>query len=484
MKRVVIALAFVVAAAAASCARPKASQVRSLPAGDGVWFEDGIGPGGADVEETLLRAGLGTVFLPAVQLSREGGHWVAQEAPPPPHPLSRSKIFLVFSGDESVDEALSRKETAAPLGDAIWIAAKAALRDTRPFGPVVGIHLDFPFAVGSSEAYGSLVAGLRSKMPQEIPLTVSLRFAPSAQDLETIRPLSTACDGLVALVFGEGNLSDPIAADSLERQWWAGYAPAARGVWRETSGQPREDLPEWVLGRLSDDPRAEFVENVSLKEESGQTFEVRPRSPISYDKTFSFGPGDLLSFRQPLVSDLAYRLGSDLTGRRFARGRVILLPGRSDAERLFTLSALSDVLLGKPTKPDLHVATESARNVLSVSAENVSAHASVISRTSNWVEVQLPSGGIRDIQIGGFDRFEVYGADRRPITLSLATVVRFYETLIQPNEKISPARIFLRRPPPKGCCATRFHFLAASGEETLSGAVVVPTPSPLPRGRP
>ena len=82
----------------------------------------------------------------------------------------------------------------------------------------------------------------------------------------------------------------------------------------------------------------------------------------------------------------------------------------------------------------------------------------------------LPFAGIRDVQPGGFDRFEVYGPDRQPITLGLATTVRFYETLIQPHEQIAAARILLTSAPPKGCCPVRFHFLAASGQEKLSDA--------------
>jgi len=454
--------------AAAACSRQKSESARVLPTGDAVWFEDGIGPDEGGVEETLEKGGLGAVFLPAIRLSRESGHWVAQQLPPPPRPMARTKVFLVFIGDDTVSQALSRPGSAAPLGEALRAGVQSAFRETRPYGAVAGIHLDLPFTGPAAGQYAAVVSALRGKMPEGMPLSVSLRFAPGPEDAEGMRALARACDGFVAFLFGEGNHADPIATDALERQWFAGYAASARGTWTSASGQ--RPVPEWILSRLSNETGAEFLENVSLQEESGQTFDIRPRVPLALDATHRLAPGDRLLFRQPLVSDLFARLASDVAGRRFARGRVLALPGRSETERLLTLAALTEVLAGQPALPNLHVATEIGRNFVSVTAENLSPHATVLSRTSNWVEVALPFAGIRDVQTGGFDRFEVYGPDREPITLGRAVTVRFFETLIQPHEQIAPAHILLNRAPPKDCCPVRFHFLAASGQEKLSDA--------------
>jgi len=466
LRRAGVLLAVLLAAAA--CSHQKSQSARALPTGDAVWFEDGIGPDEGGIEETLEKAGLGAVFLPAIRLSRESGHWVAQQLPLPPRPMARTKVFLVFIGDDTASQALSQPGSAAPLGEALRAGVQSALRDTRPYGAVAGIHLDLPFSGSQAGQYGAAVTALRGKMPEGMPLSVSLRFTPGPEDADRMRALARSCDGFVAFLFGEGNHADPIATDALERGWFAGYAASARGTWTSPAGQ--RPAPEWILSRLSNETGAEFLENVSLQEESGQTFDIRPRVPLVLDATHRLAPGDRLVFRQPLVSDLFARLTSDVAGRRFARGRVLALPGRSESERILTLAALTDVLQGQPAVPDLHVATEIGRNFLSVSAENLSPHASVLSRTSNWFEVALPFAGIRDVQTGGFDRFEVYGPDREPITLGRAVTVRFFETLIQPHEQIAPARILLSRPPPKDCCAVRYHFLAASGQEKLSEA--------------
>ena len=474
MRRVFALL--LLAALTGGCAAEKKSLGRGLPTGDGVWFEDGVDGSESDLEGGLMRAGLAAVFLPAVRVSQDGARWKGNVFSPPARPFLRESVFLVVTGDTEVEQALGRSDAAGPLADALWLAVNGLLTDTAHYGPVAGIHLDFPFSAKTAESYGKLVSGLRARMPRGTRLSVSLRFSPASEEKEKFKALAAACDGFLAFVFGEGNAADSVAVDALEKHWWAGYAPSARGVWSNARGEEQGPAPEWTLERLSDDPRVEFLQNVSLREESDQSFVLRPRVPVSLGEGVSFRAGDRIFFRQPLASDMIYHLGSDLAGRRFARGRVIALPGRSESERLFTLAALDDVLLGRPALPELHVRAEAARGFVAVSAENASPHASVVSRTSNWVEIQIPSAGIRDVQTGGFDRFEVYDRYRQPVTLSLATVVRFYETLIGPHEKIEPARILLRGSAPRDCCQTRFHVLAASGKEVLSDA-----PMPPPR---
>ncbi|HEY7575906.1 MAG TPA: hypothetical protein VIB08_12115, partial [Thermoanaerobaculia bacterium] len=110
-------------------------------------------------------------------------------------------------------------------------------------------------------------------------------------------------------------------------------------------------------------------------------------------------------------------------------------------------------------------------------------HASVVSRTANWVEVDLPGGQIRDIVPGGFDRYEVFDAEGRAVTPGRATRVRFFETLVAPREKIEGAAILLRGRPPAGCCRFRQHVLSASGTE-VAGDWTSPPPEPTPTAGP
>lgn len=474
--RVLAALLLVVLSSA--CARRKTVAGHSLPVGDAVWFEEGIGATENDVETRLAKGGFASVFLPAKTFSRDADKWVASELPPPPSPFSRLPVSLVIRGGSSVEAGFAASQRLPAMTDALWLTVKAALKDGGRFGRVQGVHLDFPFSAETAEAYSAVVSGIRSKLSTSLVLSVSLRFSPSGEGKEKLQSLCAAADGFLAFVFGVGNRADAVSADLLERPWWAGYAPGARGRWTDARGEDHGPLPERFLASLTDDLRVEFTQDLALREESESSYQLKLHQALSFGGT-SFAAGDRLSFRMPALADMIYRLGADLAGRRFVRGRVVLLAGQTDSDRIFTLAAMNDVLLGRSLKPQLLVTTERGEGFVQISAENVSTHASVLSRTSNWVEVDIPSGGIRDVQSGGFDRFEVFGADGRAVTLGRATRVRFYETLIGPFERIDPARIILHAGAPPGCCASRFHLLAAAGEE-ISGEGTIPEPTPKP----
>lgn len=462
------------------CSRREPTQTEKPLAGDAVWFPDGVGAADADVESLLTRGGFSSVFLPASRLTRQSGKWIASPPAPPERPFSRVPVCLVIEGDDAVEAALGSPQTNAMAGmaEAIWLGIKTALREAPRFGSVKAVHLDLPYPADAVEAYGKVVQEVRAKLPRGILLSISLRFAPSREQKKTWKPLQAAADAFVAMLFGEGKTTDPVAADQLQKPWWAGYDPAARGQWTDAEGGDRGSVEESVLARLSDDPSVDFADELTLKDESSATFFLKPRHPISLGER-TFAVGDHVSFRQPALSDLIYHLGVDLAGRRFVRGRVILLRGRSDSERIFTLAALNDILLGRRLQPDVRVSVESGRGFVRVSAENASPHASVVSRMSNWIDVDLPWGGIQDVQAGGFDRFEVFAPDGRAVTLGRATRVRFYETLIAPLERIEPARITVRGSVPAGCCSTRIHVLAASGAEIATGWA---SPTPTDRG--
>lgn len=468
----------------AGCSRAKSADTARLPAADGVWFEEGVIEGSPETETALLRGGFGSVFLPVVALLRDGSHWTAKEASPPARPFEKVPVTLIVSAGEDAQAALADPAGVSSLDDAVWLACKAALRGGGGrFGRLRGIHLDVPFSAREAVAYAALLQRLRSKLPRETLLTYSLRFPPSEEERPGLRKIAETTDGALAFVFGDGSTADPVTTDQLEAPWLATYAPAARGRWTPAGGVERA-VPERVLARLTDDPRAEFAHDLTLKEESASAFVVTAHEPVSVDD-FRLRKEDRVRFRQPSLSDMAYRLGADLAGRRHVRGRVVLLSGRTEAERVFTLAALDDILLGHPLSADLRISIEAGRDAVTIGAENPTPHASLISRTSNWVEIDLPGGGIADVRPGGFDRFEVFGPDGAAVSLGRATRVRFFETLVGPLEKIEPARIVVRRPPAKNCCAHRVHVLSSAGAEVSreGDAETTPAPSPAPAGR-
>jgi len=455
-------------AAAAGCSREREPPAgRKLPAGDAVWFREGIA-GEERVEETLERAGISAVFLPARRMGLEDGRWVGQALPPPPAPLRRVPVFLVVTAEPAFEQALTAAgETGAPmLGGAVSRSVQETLAERNRFGRVAGVHLDLPFGEAAAGAFAKVAEVARKQLPSELALTLSLRWSPGEEARE--RLARVAGDAWAAFVFGGPVSAEVIAVDSLGALWWAVYSPGAHGARKGPDGSSLDAVSDAHLSLLTDTPNVELAHDLNWREEAASAFVLRPRVRVT-GGGLSFEPGDTVTFRQPSISEMLYRLGADSAGRRSLRGRIIAFDGASERERVFTLEALADVLTGRPLDPEIRVAVEGkGPGPIAVGAENLAAHASVLSRVSNWVEVDVPTGGIRDVQSGGFDRYEVYDAAGSAVSLGRATRVRFFETLVGPREAIEPARIFLRGPVPPNCCRRRSHLLSAAGKERVA----------------
>lgn len=437
-------------------------------AGNGVWFVNGFGGREAqnEAEAALARGGFSWVLLSAARIERRDGLWFVVKLGPPPAPIARLPVSLVIEGGPDAAWALSSNDAAArrSLEETLAVAARTVIDDGARFGKVSGIHLDLPFTSVDAPTYGAIVQRVRRRLPSALFLSVSLRFDPPAGSEEKLRPLAKAVDGLIAMVFGEHERANPASADLLGKPWWAGYAPGSEGRWKSGKGEDRGALPESVLAGLTDDPQLEFHHDLEIGERSGLGYVFKGSRPFTAQSR-QFGAGDEIAFQQPSIADMVRQLETDIAGRRFARGRVVRLAGASESERIFTLAAFDEILRRRSLVPNLRVSVEPGKNSVSLSAENLSPLPSVLSRTSNWIEVDLARPGIRDVRPGGFDRYELYAANGRRVSLGSAERVRFYETLIGPSEKIEPAVILMRRGPPPGCCRFRLHVLAASGTE-------------------
>ena len=103
----------------------------------------------------------------------------------------------------------------------------------------------------------------------------------------------------------------------------------------------------------------------------------------------------------------------------------------------------------------------------------------VPSRVDNWVEVDLSPAHPADVQVGGFDRYEVYDRGGQPVSPGRASTVRLFETLIAALETVTPARIVARGALPKNCCRYRVHAVSAAGPE-VSTDWIEPPPPPTP----
>jgi hypothetical protein len=469
--RIAAALLLVVAASGCIGSKKDFKPRFSAPAGSAVWFADGFAGREAqdEAEAALARGGFSWVLLSAARIEQRDGAWFVVKLRPPPGPIARLPVFLVVEGGSDAARALSSGDAAVrrSLEETLSVAAQTVIGDGKRFGRVTGIHLDLPFTAESAPSYSSLVQRMRRRLPSELLLSVSLRFDPPAGSEEKLRPLASAADGVIAMVFGGHGRASPASADLLGKPWWASYAPGSEGRWASGKGDDRGSLPESLLARFSDDPRLEFHHDLRIGEGSGFGYAFKAERAFTAQSR-RFVAGDEIIFRQPSIADMVRQLETDLAGRHFARGRVIRLAGASESDRIVTLGAVNEILAGRSLVPGLRVSVERGKDSVGLAVENLSPLPSALSRTTNWIEVDLTRPGIRDVRPGGFDRYEVYAANGRRVSLGRAERVRFYETLIGPSEKIEPALILLRREAPSGCCRFRFHLLAATEVEAAT----------------
>lgn len=451
-----------------------------------MWFADPAAANDPTLDAALARLGAVAVFLPSGTLGASPGSGVLAPSSPPARPFQSLPAVLVLEPDAALSAALTGAD-GPEAGTLAPAAASAISREisSGAYGRVAGVHLDFPLVPRSAARYAGLIAGLRSGLPPGTFVSVTLASLPAApEDRRKLAPVVDAADALVAFVFGTGSRVDPIATDGLGRPWWVGYDLRVAGELRDASGASRGPVPERLLEPLSGNARFEFENDLTGNDASVSAFTLTARAPFRQDG-LSIEPGQRVAFRVPSVSEMLFQLGSNLAGKRHALGRAILFGGASEGERVFPVGALEDVLLGRPLTPALEAHVRPAgRGAITVDLVNGSRHASIASRVDNWVEVDVSPAHPADVQVGGFDRYEVYDRTGRPVTPGRAETVRLFETLIAPLENVSPARIAVRGALPALCCRYRIHAASAAGPEIAGDWVeppVPPTPVPSPR---
>ncbi len=466
---------------------PAAGSVRGgPPKGDAVWFTDVAAAGDAGIEDRLARIAA-AVFLPAGEVTFGNGRWGLRAGASPPHPLSRAPVILAVRAGAELSSALAGEAGPDPeaVSQAIAAGLEPALRAGGPFGRVVGLHLDFPFTAASAKRSGALLEALRHRFPSGPFLSIAAPFpSPATEEArKALAPLVDKADALVAPIFGLEARSDAAAIDSLRRPWWAAFAASPRAVIVRSDGGPPAACPEEPLEALSGDSRVDFENDLSVSDASFSAFHLTVRRPVRAGE-LAFEAGDRITYRVPALTEMLYQLGSTMSGKRFALGRVLVFDGTRDASRIYPVAAFEDVILGRSLAPVLAPGVVPAgRNAIAVEAANRTAHASIVSRTSNWIEVDVAPAHPADVNLGGFDRYATYDRNGQPVTPGRATRVRLFETLVLPGEVVSPARIVLRGGVPARCCPSRAHLIAAAGSEVASEWTEPPAP-PTPTAAP
>jgi hypothetical protein len=480
---------WIAAVLAAGCRKPAADSAAGstrAPKSDAVWLADSAAAGEPGLEDSLKRIGAAALFLPAGEVEFESGRWAVREDPPPPHRLERTPIVLVLRAGPELSGAFQSADGSDPavMARAIGTSLTPSMGSGGPFGRVIGVHLDFPFSAAGASRYADFVNAFRAALPPGTFVSIALHALPSTESLrKKLQPPLEAADAVVAFAFRDGERSDPATIDSLRRPWWAAFGTGGHGIRSAADGRTVGPVAEKFLDPLTGSARVDLENDLSDDDATVSAFHMVVRDPVRLEG-LSLDRGDRIAFRVPSQTELLYQLGSVQAGKRFALGRVILFEGTSDSERIFPIAAFEDVLLGRTLSPELEVITQPVERAFTVEAINRSAHSSIVSRLSNWIEVDLAPARPADVQLGGFDRYEVYDAKGRPVSPGRATRVRLFETLIAPREAVTPARIVVRGALPKGCCRHRVHLIAAAGPEVATDwSSPPPPPTPTPRAK-
>src|SRR5262249_22410511 len=399
-------------ARARACSRssetPRRPSVR--PSGNGLWFANGFGSEQDQAASlpALSQGGFSWILLPSARVVNREGRWTVERLAAPPRPIPRAAVSAVVeSGRDATAVFEGRDKNAGKaLEEALALAASQSVNDTR-FGLVSGIHFDLPVTAAAAPAAAIAMRSVRSRLPPGTFVSVAFSEPTPPEGAEKFADLASAVDGFVAMVFGrERDQAGPEEVDILGKPWWAAYSPNAEGRWKGRDGTEKGTLPEGFLKRLSDDPARLLLEHdMEVEERVGFGYDFRVRRSLILDGR-PFAAGDEVIFRQPFLTDLVRRLGRDSAGRPNAAGRVFRFTGTSDADRIFTLPTLAQVLRGGSLDPALRVAVGRSAGTVTVAAENASPMPSALSRTSNWIEVDLGRPGIRDVRNAGFARYE------------------------------------------------------------------------------
>jgi len=478
----VLGAALLASACRKAAAPPQGAEAaRQPPKGDVIWLLDPSASGEAGLAPQLSRLGSAALFLPAGRIDLADGRWALVADAPPAHPLGA--VVLVLRAGEALAGGFHGE--GAPDGAAIGAALGPVMAEAARsgvYGHALGVHLDLPFDAAGAGRYAELVSALRRSVSGAF-VSISVRALPKSDDeRKRIAPLFAAADALVAFVFGSGPRVDPVAMDAFRRPWWAAYDTRASGTLLGPNGDARGSVPAPLLDALSGNPRVELENDLSANDASFTAFTLTLRGPVKVEG-LTLAAGDRIAFRIPSVSEMLFQLGSSMAGKHYALGRAILFEGATEAERVFSLAAFEDVLLGRSLVPVLEGSVQPAgRNAVAVELVNRSHQATVVSRVANWIEVDLSPARPAEVQLGGFDRYEVYDAAGRPVSPGRATHVRLFETLVAPAETVTPARIVVRGALPASCCRFRIHAYAAAGPEVVSDwSTPPPPPTPVPK---
>jgi len=462
----------------------------AAPRGDALFLTDAPAFVPDDVDAELESMRVVRLYVPAATLTRSGA---VMPLPPPPAPLKRPLVLIVF-GEEGAAASVAGRGAEA---GADWARTLARiLADAKDWGRVEGVHFHLWPSPEQAKDLGAALAAVRKALG--IPVSVTL--PPSARP-ESWKPLAGAASEALVLAFGRRlELGGKIVSDWPEefaRDFplpfrllvvFGGYGRTGDGT--TFAGRV---LPDGKIDELSEDRALDFDFEQVFSSEPGTVCTFKPRAETKGSSLAR--DGGYARFQYPTMAEgLRFLASAGRWTTPNLRGRVFLLGGVPKDGYLVGYAAVRALLTGKPVDPRLVVEAlpgESGpgRTEFAIRATNAGPTPTDLSHYNSWVQIRVEGGTVATVKPGDFDRYEQLTSASegyKPTTSSRAVVCRLFENIFAPGETNQSGAIRVAGTHPRVFLS--WHLTLPDGKETsgpeIEAALAAPTAAPAAGGKP
>ncbi len=449
-----------------SCRR-RGGEGRVLPSPISIELPDSAAAPSPSLATRLAAIGASSFFVPVVAATANG-ETVSYRSLAPPSGGFPGRVYLEVRGSGNFDPALARDPSRAASD--LWKALEPAVRSAPP--STAGVHVAWRVAAAAKEE-AVVLAELRRHVPDRWTISAAIASRIPAKDRKGWQAVARNASFLVAETFGRGDDADPAGfaysaslddARDFRVPVYAGYAPQGWGVLRSSDGAPRAVVSDAAIDGLSEDRRFDFSfgDLLSDPDENVYIFSAL-RSAVSPRWAGPARPGDTITFRERRTGDFTKALADG----KAAPGKVVRLASLEDDGRWNGFGVLEDVLLGRPLEPKLEFSRSGDGAIVAV---NAAAESSELSRINTWIDVTVRGARILEVRPGDFDRFLFLDERGRPIAVSRAQTIRFFENFIAAGESARTGPIRLSG---RGQLSVAAHVATLDGKVVTTSEVVL-----------
>jgi hypothetical protein len=459
----------------------------SKPRGSVLWITPDAGPVETADLETLEPLGVGEVFQQVGELTWQGAEPVVTPAWTEAAALRHTAVTLVLAGEAPPPEADAEAAAEALAGELRRLELEAQGRGLAP----VGLHLDLGLGTAGAEPLAGLLAELGGRV--EPPMLLSATLGTEALSDPAAERVAAAADFLVVFLYGQRSWTseDPQAWETaavekgLERlealgaDYLLGAATLGWAIRRDRRGAFAAATTDASLRRLLDAPGMETALGLSLEAGERQVYTFRARAPTRV-LGWRLGEAEEVRVVAPTSGHLRRLLGR-LAGLELPHrlGQAWFRPPRPEEGLSLSLTNLAGALAPRQPVPGIEARVEPAERrgrapAVRVTVTNPGGEPTEIARVeTNYVELTARRGSFRQVDAGGFERYDLLDSATGERSLSRPGTLRLYTSYLAPGESLTSGRITLAGARGEADVAVGGKFLFPDG----TTVEVAPTPA-------